>query len=214
MLSALTGELISVEESTVQLRSGPFVFELLIPAADVESLRSQVGQELTFHTIFYLEGTAGGGNLDPKLIAFLRPEDKAFFDLFTTVKGIGPKTALRAFSAPVGEIAQAIESKDARFLIRLDGIGKRTAELIIAELAGKVQRFATAHAGVEMAAAYATSGTRLTQNEEDALIAMTTLGERRPDAERLLERVKTQHKDLKSTDALLREMLRLRSTGK
>ena len=43
---------------------------------------------------------------------------------------------------------------------------------------------------------------------------MTTLGERRPDAERLLERVKTQQKDLKSTDALLREMLRLRSTGK
>jgi Holliday junction DNA helicase RuvA len=216
MISALTGELVSVEETTAQLRSGAFVFELLIPAADVETLRGQVGEELTFHTIFYLEGTAGGGNLDPKLIAFLRPEDKAFFDLFTTVKGIGPKTALRALSAPVGEIAQAIESKDNRFLINLDGIGKRTAELIIAELAGKVQKFATAHVGAEVAAyaAYAASGARLTANEEDAIIAMTSLGERRPDAERLLERVKTQHKDLKSTDALLREMLRLRSTGK
>src|SRR5260221_722217 len=32
---------------------------------------------------------------------------------------------------------------------------------------------------------------------------MTALGERRPDAERLLDRVKTQHKDLKTTDALL-----------
>jgi Holliday junction DNA helicase RuvA len=213
MISALTGELVSVEETTAQLRCGAFVFELLIPAADVETLSGQVGEELTVHTIFYLEGTAGGGNLDPKLIAFLRPEDKAFFDLFTTVKGIGPKTALRALSAPVGEIAQAIESKDARFLINLDGIGKRTAELIIAELAGKVQKFAVAHVGAEVAA-YAASGARLTANEEDAIIAMTSLGERRPDAERLLERVKTQHKDLKSTDALLREMLRLRSTGK
>jgi Holliday junction DNA helicase RuvA len=213
MISALTGELTSVEETTAHLRCGAFVFELLIPAADVETLRAQVGEELTFHTIFYLEGTAGGGNLDPKLIAFLRPEDKAFFDLFTTVKGIGPKTALRALSAPVGEIAQAIESKDTRFLINLDGIGKRTAELIIAELAGKAQKFAVAHVGAEVAA-YAASGARLTANEEDAIIAMTSLGERRPDAERLLERVKTQHKDLKSTDALLREMLRLRSTGK
>ena len=213
MISALTGELVSVEETTAQLRSGAFVFELLIPAADVGTLRGQVGEELTFHTIFYLEGTAGGGNLDPKLIAFLRPEDKAFFDLFTTVKGIGPKTALRALSAPVGEIAQAIESKDTRFLINLDGIGKRTAELIIAELAGKVQKFATAQVGAEVAA-YAASGARLTANEEDAIVAMTSLGERRPDAERLLERVKVQHKDLKSTDALLREMLRVRGTGK
>src|SRR3954471_6881272 len=191
MISALTGQLASVEETTAHLRSGPFVFELLIPAADVESLRSQVGEELTFHTIFYLEGTAGGGNLDPKLIAFLRPEDKAFFDLFTTVKGIGPKTALRALSAPVGEIAQAIESKDTRALIALDGIGKRTAELIIAELAGKVQKFATAQVGATLAG----HNNRHTQNEEDALSAMTALGERRADAERLLERVKIQHKD-------------------
>jgi Holliday junction DNA helicase RuvA len=210
MISSLTGQLERVDDTKVSLRSGPFVFELLIPAADVETLRAQVGQELTFHTIFYLEGTAGGGNLDPKLIAFLRPEDKAFFDLFTTVKGIGPKTALRALSAPVGEIAQAIESKDTRALIRLDGIGKRTAELIVAELSGKVQKFATAHVGATIAA----HASRHTQNEEDALSAMTALGERRPDAERLLERVKIQHKDLKTTDALLREMLRIRGTGK
>jgi Holliday junction DNA helicase RuvA len=213
MISALTGELLEVQANRVSLRTGPFIFELLIPAADVETLRAQLGQEITFHTLFYLEGTAGGGNLDPKLIGFLRPQDKAFFNLFTTVKGIGPKTALRALSAPVGDIAQAIESKDTRLLVHLDGIGKRTAELIVAELAGKVKVFAVAGAG-EIAAAYAHSGARLTQNEEDALIAMTTLGERRPDAERLLERVKLQHKDLETTDALLREMLRIRSTGK
>src|SRR4051812_30052558 len=213
MISALTGELLEVEETTASLRSGPFVFELLIPAADVEALRARVGEEMTFHTIFYLEGTAGGGNLDPKLIAFLRPEDKAFFNLFTTVKGIGPKTALRALSAPVGEIAQAIESKDTRALISLNGIGKRTAELIIAELSGKAQKFATAYVGSEVAA-YATSGARLTANEEDAVLAMTALGDRRPDAERLLDRVKQQHKDLKTTDALLREMIRVRGAGK
>jgi Holliday junction DNA helicase RuvA len=213
MISALTGTLAAVDTNTISLRSGPFVFELLVPAADVEALRAQVDQELTFHTILYLEGTAGGGNLDPKLIAFLRPQDKQFFNLFTTVKGIGPKTALRALSAPVGEIAQAIESKDTRFLIRLDGIGKRTAELIIAELSGKAQKFATAQVGRDVAA-HGRNGQSHSANEEDAITAMTALGERRPDAERLLDRVKQLKPDTKSTDALLREMLRLRSTGK
>jgi Holliday junction DNA helicase RuvA len=211
MIAALTGQLIAVEESRVSLRAGNFVFELLVPAADVESLRGQLESEVTFHTIFYLEGQAGGGNLDPKLLGFLRPDDKAFFNLFTTVKGIGPKTALRALSVPVGEIAQAIESKDTRSLTRLDGVGKRTAELIVAELAGKVQKFATAHAGATIAAH---ANARFTAAEEDALSAMTALGERRTDAERLLDRVRQQSPDLKTTDALLREMLRLRGPGK
>lgn len=211
MISALTGDLTAVHDTTVSLRSGPFVFDILVPAADIESLRAQLDTEITFHTILYLEGTAGGGNLDPKLIGFLRPDDKAFFNLFTTVKGIGPKTALRALSAPVGEIAQAIESKDTRALTQLNGIGKRTAELIIAELAGKVQKFATAHAGATIAG----HNNRHTANEEDALAAMTQLGERRADAERLLDRVKqTTTPPPKTTDALLREMLRLRGSGK
>ena len=208
MISALTGQLESVQETSVSLRSGPFIFEILVPAADVENLRAQLGEEITFHTIFYLEGTAGGGNLDPKLIGFLRPQDKAFFNLFTTVKGIGPKTALRALSAPVGEIAQAIESRNNRTLVALNGIGKRTAELIIAELAGKVQKFATAHVGATVGGH--NGNARHTANEEDAIAAMTALGERRPDAERLLERVKQQSPNTKTTDALLREMLRMR----
>ena len=213
MISALTGTLAAVADNTVSLRSGPFVFELLVPAADVESLRGQIESEITFHTIFYLEGTAGGGNLDPKLIGFTSPADKRFFNLFTTVKGIGPKTALRALSVPVGEIAQAIESRDTRFLKGLQGIGNRTAELIVAELSGKTRAFATQHVGAEVAA-YSAKGAKLSQNEEDALVAMTTLGERRPDAERLLDRVKQLKPDTKTTDALLTEMLRLRASGK
>lgn len=215
MISALSGELLELEESKetkitkVSLRSGPIVYELLVPAADVETLRAQVNEEITFHTILYLEGTAGGGNLDPKLIGFLRAPDRQFFNLFTTVKGIGPKTALRALSVPVGEIAQAIESKDSRALVKLDGIGKRTAELIIAELAGKTQKFATTQAGQAIAAHAA----RYSQNEEDAISAMMALGERRPEAERLLERVKHQAPDLRATDALLREMLRIRGVA-
>src|SRR5438105_4941493 len=135
MISSLTGELRRVDEDRVHLQVGPMLCELLVPASDVPLLQAAIDEEMTFHTMLYLEGDAGGGNLEPRLLGFLRPEDKAFFQLFITVKGIGPKKALRALVLPVGEIAQAIESKDAKFLVELPQIGKRMAELIVAELA-------------------------------------------------------------------------------
>src|SRR4051812_3301291 len=113
MISALTGTLKRVDEDRVHLQAGHILYELLVPAADVQLLESGTGNEMTFHTIFYLQGDASGGNAEPRLIGFLRPEDKKFFTLFTTVKGIGPRTALRALAVPVGEIAQAIEARDA-----------------------------------------------------------------------------------------------------
>src|SRR5256885_16362217 len=130
MISALTGELRRVDDGRIHMQVGPMLFELLVPAADVPLLQAGVGQEMTFHTVFYLEGDASGGNLEPRLLGFIRLEDKEFFQLFITVKGIGPKKALRALALPVGEIAQAIESKNARFLTELPQIGKRMAELI------------------------------------------------------------------------------------
>ena len=210
MISALTGKLKRVEDDRVFLEAGPMQFELLVPAADVTELQASLGEDLTLHTIFSLSGDPSRGGLEPTLIAFLRPEDRQFFELFTTVKGIGAKTALKALTAPVGEIAAAIESKDAKFLTRLQGIGKRTAELIVAELSGKVAKFATAFdAGGRGAAAGPAS--RRTDVEEDAIAAMMALGERRADAERLLDRAKAANPNAKTTDVLSREMLRLRT---
>lgn len=212
MISALTGELKRVEEDRVHVQCGALLYELMVPAADVTELQVNLGETLTFHTIFYLEGDASRGGLEPKLIGFLRPDDRRFFEKFTTVKGIGVRTALKALTAPIGHIAQAIESKDARALTRLKGIGKRTAELIVAELAGKVKEFAV---GVDLpegkGAPSSTLGGRRSQAEEDAIEGLMALGEPRAVAERLLERARAAHPSLTRTDALLREMLRLRT---
>jgi Holliday junction DNA helicase RuvA len=196
----------------VYVEAGPIVCEMLIPAADVELLQGSVGQQMTFHTIFYLEGDAASGSLDPRLIGFLRRQDKQFFERFITVKGIGPKKALRALVMPVGQIAEAIESRDARFLSQLPMIGRRLAEQIIAELAGKVREFATAvpssaRGGQGMSPAIR----RFSDVEEDAIAALMALGERRPDAEYLLERARQSSPRLNTTDAYVREMLRLRT---
>src|SRR5918998_3402424 len=148
MISALTGELRRVDEDRLHLRVGPMLVEMLLPASDVPLLQAATGQEMTFHTILYFEGDAGGGGgLEPRLVGFLRGEDKRFFEKFITVKGIGPRKALKALVHPAGEIAQAIEAKDSRFLVGLPQIGKRMAEQIVAELAGKVAEFATPYEG-------------------------------------------------------------------
>lgn len=209
MISALTGELRQVDDDRIHVQVGPILCELLVPAADVGSLRSQVGQEMTFHTIFYLEGDSSGGNIEPRLVGFLRPEDRSFFQLFITVKGIGPKKALRALILPVGQIAQAIESKDARALCELPQIGKRMAELIVAELAGKVERFAMN--GYERSGVRQPALSKRTPAEEDAIAALVALGERRGDAEHLLDRAKHARANLTTTTEFINEMLRLRS---
>src|SRR5204863_3731856 len=194
MIASLSGTLKQVEEDRILLEAGPILYELLVPASDVNRLKDDVGLEMTFHTIFYLQGDAAGGSIEPRLIGFLERTDKKFFEKFITVKGIGPRKALKALALPVGEIAQAIEAKDARFLTELPEIGKRTAEQIVAELAGKVKDFASPLAASRAPA----SAFRHTAVEEDAIQALMALGDRRVEAEHLLDRARQSNPDLKT----------------
>jgi len=208
MIAALSGELRRVDEDRVHLRVGPMLCELLVPASDLTELQASLGEEVTFHTVFYIQGDAGGGSLEPRLIGFLRAQDKDFFEKFVTVKGIGAKTALRALHVPVGEIAEAIETKNARFLSGLKGIGKRTAELMIAELSGKLGALAITTGQRVMTAVVRHS------SEDEAAIAVLTspqMGLRRAEAEALLNRVKQAKPSAEtlSADKLVPEMLRL-----
>lgn len=208
MITSITGTVAHVHnESQIDLRIGPMTLSVLIAASDAAEFESLVGRETTLHTLVYLEGDPNRGNLEPRMIGFLQKQDRAFFELFTTVKGIGPKTALKALTEPIGAVAHAIESKDSKFLTKLKGIGKRTAELIVAELSGKAAEFAEARTGGGMAA---TISRRHTNVEEDAITALVALGERRIDAEALLEKARGTNSDAK-TDQLVRDMLRLRS---
>jgi Holliday junction resolvasome RuvABC DNA-binding subunit len=189
----------------VQVQAGPVVLEVLVPASDVTELQANLGEELTFHTLFYLQGDTSGGSIDPRLIGFLRADDKRFFEKLITVKGIGSRTALRALHVPVAEIAHAIESKDARALARLPGIGKLSADRIIADLSGKVAAF------MGVSVPEVAKGARLNEEDELAIAAMVSpqMGLRRADAEALLGRAKQSNANLKTADELVPEMLRL-----
>ena len=207
MIASLTGLLTRVLDDRAMLRAGPMEYELLVPAVDVEPLRQQLESEITFHTLFFMQGD--GNFFEPTLIGFRQASDKQFFEKFVTVKGIGPRTALRALTVPMSDIAGAIEEKDARYLTGLKGIGKRTAELIVAELSGKLGAFL--YVGLPGDEGAPKRPSKLSAVDEDAMQAMVALGERRHDAEELLAKAKAAKPDAKTTDALVREMLRLRT---
>lgn len=181
-------------------------YEVMIPACDVERLARRVGQDIVLHTIHHVEGDPTRGSLVPRLIGFLCEEDRDFFKIFTTVKGIGVRKALRALVRPMAEIAGAIQSKDAKFLVALPEIGKRTAETIIAQLHGKVDEFAGQ-------AAKADETPELSEAGAEAMSVLVQLGEKRPDALALIERILAVAPELDTPEEIIQHAYKLKSGG-
>lgn len=74
-------------------------------------------------------------------VGFTNAIEREFFEALLTVASVGPKTAVRAFSLPMAQIARYIDEGDQASLRRLPGIGAQKAKDIIAKLQGKVARF-------------------------------------------------------------------------
>ncbi len=78
----------------------------------------------------------------PVLIGFAQDVEREFFERLITVKDVGPLVAARALVLPIADIAEAIVRKDERFLRRLPGIGPQKCRNIVAQLEGKVAKYA------------------------------------------------------------------------
>ncbi len=206
MIVRLSGKLDYVGEDCVHITPGgsELTHELLVPAADIPFLQTKIGQHVAFFTLQYLEGNPSFGSLAPKMLGFLRSDDKDFFDLFTTVKGIGTKKALKAFAIPTAQIAAAIATKDTRKLSSLPTIGKRAAEQIIAELHGKVEKFA-------IGAPAAAPPESLPDHQQQAIEVLVRLGERRADAESWIQRAATVDPSLNDAQKLIQAVYRLKA---
>jgi holliday junction DNA helicase RuvA len=142
VITKITGRLANLEEDCLTLQATPFEYEVLIPEFTRRHLQGLLGQEISLHTIDYLEGNPMQGRMTPRLIGFLSELEREFFELFCSVDGIGVRKALRAMVRNVKEIATAIEEQDTKFLSSLPGIGPAMAERVIAKLRRKVPKFA------------------------------------------------------------------------
>lgn len=194
MIRSLTGTLIDVEQQTAIIRPGggdgagvapAFEIEVLVPAYWAPRLLTNLGERVTAYCRVHLESQNQGSSFIPRLLGFPTAHDRAFFEVFTSVKGLGQRRAMRAMASPPGEIAGWIAARNGKSLQTLPEIGKRLAETVIAELHGKIDPYITSGSAIEASPIAVEAG----GPGEDAVSALIALGQQRADAERRVARV-------------------------
>ncbi len=209
MIARITGTLLELDSkaNSILLEVGDICYEIMVPGYCVSDLSSMINHGITLHCLEHLEGTAGGNSFVPRIIGFPQSSDKAFFQRFISVKGIGIRKALRALAKPLADIASSIENSDAKMLKTLPEIGKRTAELLIAELKGKMGDYAVMSTGL----AGGKPHREQTEVERQAIEILVQLGEKNAEALELIERVLNVSPDIESTDELVQAVYKLKS---
>jgi len=198
MITKITGTLANIGETTLTLQVDAFEYEVLIPEFTRRQLQTKTGQEVSLHTIQYLEGNPMQGRLSPRLVGFLTDTEREFFDLFCSVDGVGVKKALRAMVRPVQEVATLIEEQDAKNLSGLPGIGPATSERIIAKLRRKVPRFA-----LLISEEYDHAATVERDVVSETYDALRALGHSEADARKLVDRALAKKKNYKDVESLI-----------
>jgi len=202
VITQIRGILRRVGEETLTLAVDPFELEILIPDHTRRQIQGKVGETITLHTTFYIEGQAMGGRMTPRLIGFLSTIDREFFDTFCSVDGVGVRKALRAMVRPVRELARMIQERDARTLATFPGIGEATAERIIAKLRRKVGKFALIIQLDGAAESPASSNGELENAEPDVVRdvyeALLSFGHTEMQARALIDRALSTKKKFKS----------------
>ncbi len=144
MIDKITGIIEEISDDSIKILCADITYHILISCGFTPYLQkhNKKGDKISVFTIYYIENGIGGSSLHPKLIGFRKNIEREFFEKYITVKGLGIKTGLKSFALSVRHIAQAIENSELKIICRLPGIGKRTAEKIIAELRGRVTKYA------------------------------------------------------------------------
>ncbi len=204
MIAKIEGKLIKLDSDSALVQVGAVGYEVMLPSYCVTALSDKIGSDITLCTMEYYEGTPAGGNLIPRMVGFPNPGERDFFTKFISVKGIGIKKALRSLSVPIATIAAAIEDGDDKMLCSLNGVGKRMAQQIIAELRGKLGTFAI---GAEAAGpAHAI----FKPFQAETLEILIAWGEKRSEAMELIELASERHPDINSAEQLVPLVYRLK----
>ena len=204
MIARIVGRLeeVASDRVLVETPSGLW-YEVLVPHSDLDKLTRLLGRPVTLHTIHYVEGDPTRGSLTPRLVGFLAEQDRQFFRVFTTVKGVGVRKALRALVRPAGEVATAIQNKDVKLLKALPEIGPKMAERICAELHDKVADFSAGVQAAEVA--------EMSAAAQEAILVLVQLGERRADAAALVQRVMDVAPETISPEEIIQKVYRLKA---
>ncbi len=196
MITRLRGTLISRELDHVEVATaGGIVYEVQIPLSIFERLPKPPAPDFEIRTLQVVREDS------LTLYGFMEPVERELFSRLLGASGVGPKVALAMLSTySARRLAQALAEKDVNALRQVSGVGKKTAERIVLELADKVEDLAVAAAGPDGARGEAGPGAR------QAVGALVALGYSCVDADAAVRRALTED-EAASTDELVRRAL-------
>jgi holliday junction DNA helicase RuvA len=223
VISLVRGVLRTVgDEDLILAMEQGMELEVLIPEYARRQLQGRVGELVELHTIFELEGNQMSGRFRPRLVGFLTPIDREFFEVFCSVDGVGVRKALRAMVRPVRELARLIQEQDLKMLATFPGIGEATAERIVAKLRRKVGKFALI-VGVEpvggdvgSTAPAATNGESPAAQPDvirDTFAALLSVGHNETQARQEIDRVLSGKRKFKSVADMIDAIYQSRPAG-
>lgn len=190
MISHLRGILARKNEiaSSLEIDVGGVWYRVELPAFVWRAMEEKgIGDEVELETFYFVTQNAP----IPRLIGFQREVERGFFEKLITVPNIGPTTATKALEFSVSTIARWIEGGEVTQITKLPGIGKRSAETMVAQLRGKVTEEALlADEGFDKPEPAKAAGP--SDIARDAIDALITLGYTRTDAERLVAQVESE----------------------
>lgn len=132
MIGRLTGVLADKSPPQVLLDVGGVGYEVDVPMSSFFNLPG-LGERVTLLTHLVVREDAH------VLFGFLTAPERETFRQLIKISGVGPRTALSILSGlSVADLAQAVTAQDASRLVKVPGIGKKTAERLLLELKGKV----------------------------------------------------------------------------
>ena len=132
MIGRITGTLAEKSPPQLLIDVNGVGYEIDVPMSSFYNLPA-LGERVTLLTHFIVREDA------QVLFGFLTHDERATFRLLVKISGVGPRTALSILSGlSVNELAQAVSLQESGRLVKVPGIGKKTAERLLLELKGKL----------------------------------------------------------------------------
>ena len=194
MIGRLQGVVIEKQAPDLLLDVQGVGYEVLVSLSTFFAV-PDVGESVTLHTHFVVREDA------QQLYGFAELGERTLFRHLIKVNGVGPKMALAILSGmSASEFALCVHNNDVATLVKLPGVGKKTAERLVIEMRDRLSDIETS-ASPHSAVTSATTG--IVEEAESALIA---LGYKPQDAANMVSRAESN--DIDSAEQLIRAALK------
>ena len=177
MYNYIKGKLVETGENYAVVECGGVGYELNVSSNTIAELAQAEGEVKVYCFLAVRED-------DMSLFGFASKQEKSILMKLVSVSGVGPKLALTVLSGMTeGQFAAAVVRGDVTALSKTKKKKKKTAERIVLELKDKVNKDYTSEDAVFSGAVVAT------EVNEEAVLALMTLGYNRQEASEAVKRV-------------------------